>query len=380
VIGRERTLQQRDPLAALVGRPAGYFAALGIPAYGVLVTVLNRDLVTAPALAVLALALTAAAGAVLVYASSPVRAPFTERSLALLVGLSLAALLSAELSLWQTDTARAGSWAAPALGLYLVAVAPYRPAKQIATAGVLSAIFAGVLAVVQADDLQTGAPAMVGVIIATTPILACSLASAAFADVIVRDRDNWRSHTRVALDAESESRGASIARSVQQHRVTIINRDVVPLFSALDGGEVTESTRRRAREIADSLRALMVSGVDRSWLEAVAERAVESGAAPITVTDRERLADLMTIDERTALRAVMVAIERAHGATRRSTVELVAARGTCIVTLRVVAADIDHTQTFDFAPYLAVLGVIFDDVHFGHIAPVTTVRFSYEQR
>jgi hypothetical protein len=54
---REPTLQQRDTLAALVGRPISYFAGLGLPVYALVSTWSNRDSIVHPALAAVALLL-----------------------------------------------------------------------------------------------------------------------------------------------------------------------------------------------------------------------------------------------------------------------------------------------------------------------------------
>ncbi|MCU1544054.1 MAG: hypothetical protein JWM50_1919 [Microbacteriaceae bacterium] len=383
----ERTLQQRDPLAALVARPAGYLAAVVVPLYAIGATILHRDDVSNPALAVFAIVLTLMAGIALALQSSPLRAPLTSRTLVLVVGCSALAHAVNVTATWSTDASARDDWGGPAIGLYVLALAPYRPAKELATATVFAAILTGVLDVAQARNSPSGLPPLAFVVVGVTPVLAMGLASAAFADVLVRSLDHWRVRTDRAFSAMSDQRGESIARSVQQDRVTILNQEVVPFFSEVLAGEtVTEETRDRARQIADAIRSVMVAEADRTWLDVVLEDVARSSrvggdALSATVRDEERLAEHMSADQRTALRALIVALHRAGSLKPdASSVQITATKSRCKVLLRAALECDANDARADIAPFLAVMRVAFTDLHVDHDEPTLTLRFSYEQR
>lgn len=384
---RERTLQQRDPLAALVARPTGYLAAVAVPAYATVATLIGGQYVSHPILATLAVALTVAAGIGLAVQSSPLRAPLTSRVFVFVIGLTVLAHVVSVLSSWTTDAVTRDNWGPAAIGFYLVALSPYRPAKQLATGTVLAAIVVAVAAIAQAPHLDAPRSPLVLAIVAVTPLLAMGLAAAAFADVLVRSLDRWRGRTSRAFSAMTDQRGESIARSVQQERVTILNQDVVPFFTAILAGEsVSESTRERAREIADEIRAVMVAEVDRTWLDVAMEDAARlaaggSGAVSATVSDDDRLADHMSTDQRTALRALVVALHR-DGAidTGRTAISISADGERCDVHLAAPASCASSDVRSAIAPFLAVMRIVFTDLHIDTDQPTLTVRFSYEQR
>jgi hypothetical protein len=384
---RERTLQQRDPLAALVARPTSYLAAAVVPVYATVSTIVGGRYVSHPTLAAFAVFLTVVAGVALAVQSSPLRAPLTSRVFVFVLGATVLAHIVSVLSMWTTDSLIRDNWGPIAIGLYLAALSPYRPAKQLATGTVLAAIVVAVAAIAQAPYLTAQVSPLAFAIVAVTPVVAMGVAAAAFADVLVRSLDRWRVRTSRAFSAMTDQRGESIARSVQQDRVTILNQEVVPFFTAiLEGETVTEETRERAREIADTIRVVMVAEVDRTWLDVVMDDAARlanggSGAVSAIVRDEERLAEHMSADQRTALRALVVALHR-EGAIdpARTFIDITADDGRCEVLLDAPAACDDSEVRADIAPFLAVMRVVFTDLHIDNDQPTLTVRFSYEQR
>ena len=377
--GQERTLQQRDPLGALVGRPTSYLAAIGVPLFAAFTTWNNRDDIESPALAALSLVLIGVGAVVLVLQSGPLRAPLTARTHAVIVISALAAMVTSSVAMGSHDAYVRDDWGAPAVGLYIMSLAPYRPAKELATSGVLSAIFVGFVVVVHADGFALPLPPIAFVIVAMTPVLAASLGAAAFADVLVRSLDRWQVRARRAFTSLADERGESIARSVQQDRVTILNQDVVPFFAEVQrAGVITEADRVRAREISDAVRAIMVAEADRSWLDIIVSQSVGEHTS---VIDPERLAIQMSTEQRTAVRALIVALTGhatflpedfsfnidSKGDTRRARL---------VVTMN----TIDSVIRSEFAPYFAVMRIVFSElkVEFSHAT--LTLRFSYDQR
>jgi len=384
VNSHEQTVQQRDPIAALIARSASFLAAIAVPLFAAGTTWFGRDSIESPALALLALFFVVVASVALVVQSSPLRAPLTSHTHAIVVGSALVALLLSALSMGESDAYLRDDWGGPVVGLFIVALAPYRPARELLVSGVLSAIFAGFIAVVQADSFVTVAPVGGFVIVAVTPIIAMSLAAAAFVTVLVRSLDRWRVRADRAFTAMTGERGESIARSVQQDSVTVLNQEVVPLFTALlDGALVDDSTRERARQISAEVRALMIADVDRTWLESVVDQVGNGvpGAASTVVRDEHRLAEHMSTDERTAVRAFVVALHDAPSFDDE-TVEISIVRdgSRCEVVLRATVDSELNVLKGPLAPFLAVIRVMFSDLQVDHEQPALTLRFSYEQR
>ena len=380
----EQTVQQRDPIAALIARSASFLAAIAVPLFAAGTTWFGRDSIESPALALLALFFVVLASVDLVVQSSPLRAPLTSHTHAIVVGSALVALLLSALSMGESDAYLRDDWGGPVVGLFIVALAPYRPARELLVSGVLSAIFAGFIAVVQSDSFVTVAPVGGFVIVAVTPIIAMSLAAAAFVTVLVRSLDRWRVRADRAFTAMTGERGESIARSVQQDSVTVLNQEVVPLFTALlDGALVDDSTRERARQISAEVRALMIADVDCTWLESVVDQVGNGvpGAASTVVRDEHRLAEHMSTDERTAVRAFVVALHDAPSFDDE-TVEISIVRdgSRCEVVLRATVDSELNVLKGPLAPFLAVIRVMFSDLQVDHEQPALTLRFSYEQR
>jgi hypothetical protein len=89
----------------------------------------------------------------------------------------------------------------------------------------------------------------------------------------------------------------------------------------------------------------------------------------------------MSADQRTALRALVVALHRAGSIDpSRTSVEITADEHRCQVQLDAPLACGDHDVRAEIAPFLAVMRVIFTDLHVDNDQPTLRLRFSYEQR
>ena len=375
--GRARAFQQLDPLGTLVGRPMTYLAAAGIPIYATVMTWLNRYDIDYPVLAVAALAVVAVTSAALLYASSPLRAPFSLRMHTLVTGAATAAYVLSAFSMWESNAYVRDDWGPFVIGLALLALSHYRPPKEVASTGLILALFAGVLALLQEHSFVTEIPAILFALVTMAPILAMSLASATFGRHLIDGLVRWRRRADRAVTSFASQNTDWIARSVQQDRVTILNQEVVPFFAdVLHKGAIDSDDRERARRISDAIRTLMVAEVDRTWLDAIVEQ-----TAGRPTTDPDRLAILMSTDQRTAVRATIVALA-AHpdfvpetlNVSIRSESEI--QRATIVATLNTT----DNVLRGELAPYLAVMRIVFDDLKADFSESALTLRFSYEQR
>jgi hypothetical protein len=383
---RERTRQQLDPAGTLGARVATVVLASGAFLYGLVFTLLSLDQISSPVLAIESLVALGASSATVVIAARPSRAIFSRNAHYLVIALAvLAALLAALAGQGANDLSR-DDWAPVAMGLLFVALGPYRPSIEIASIGVLAAIFVGFLILLQAPYFSERAPSVAFVVTGLAPMIAFCFGSAAFSGSIVRSIERWHERADQATDSMASRLHDGIARSVQQNRVTILNRDVLPFFGdMLRRGEVTDADRGRARAIADSIRSLMVAEVDRSWLENVIEQTIDTseptrGSAGV-VQDSERLAFLMTTDQRTALRAIIVALfEAPNFDTEHLAISLRRYRSQKRGILRAAFDTGDHAMKASLAPYLAVMRVVFDSAQAEFTPTGLTIRFSYEQR
>jgi len=374
-----RAFQELDPLGALTGRPVTIGAAVGIPVFAAVMTWLNRFDVDNWMLAALALLAITGCGATLAWASSPLHAPFTLRMHIVVTGLAVAAYVLSAASMWQSNQYVRDDWGPIAIGLVLLSLSQFRPPKELTSTGLVIALFAGVFTLSQAHSFATGVAPIDFSIVAMTPILALSLASAAFGRLLIDGLDRWRRRARRAVSAFSDQNSDWIARSVQQDRVTILNQDVVPFFAEVQrNGVITEADRVRAREISDAVRAIMVAEADRSWLDIIVAQSVGEHT---TVIDPARLAIQMSTEQRTAVRALIVALTGHAAFLPEDFSFTIDSKGdTRRARLVVTMNTIDSVIRSEFAPYFAVMRIVFSElkVEFSHAT--LTLRFSYDQR
>jgi hypothetical protein len=255
----------------------------------------------------------------------------------------------------------------------------------LASAAVISAIFIGFLTLLRAEQLSAHAPVFAFVVVAITPMLALCFGACVFSSGLVRSIQKWQRRALVATQNLTRELREGIARSVQQDRVTILNRDVVPFFSEVLAREgITDEDRDRARSIADSIRSVMVAEFDRSWLENLIELAGGVGsdhAAGVVVVDPDRVAPAMTTDQRTAVRALLVAMIDFPGFDRSDLrIRLSRSGPGCHGRVTAKLDVTDYTLRSALAPYFAVMRAVFADFQIDFAHSTLTLRFSYEQQ
>lgn len=381
----ERTRQQLDPAGSTGVAPVAIFLAIGAFLYAVSMTVRGQSEISNPIFASLALALLATAGLMLISASSPNRAPLTERAHAAIHAIAVLAIVCEAVGQWGSNAYIRDDWGPATLGILLVALGPYRPAREIAVGGVCSAISIGILTYFEVPSLVTSGPALAFIALAVTPMLALCFSAAMFSDGVVASIERWQKRAQAASVSLVHEFREGIARSVQQDRVTILNRDVLPFFTeVLARDTITDADRERARTIADSIRRVMVEEVDRSWLEALmeltgVERTNRPGAARVVVDDPHRAASAMTVAQRTAIRALFVAFADYPGFTRdhlRIALSDQGDRNGGVIIAQVPVTDSVMRSTF--APFFAVMRAVFTNLEVEFVQSELTLRFSYD--
>lgn len=380
-MARELTRQQLDPAGTAGVRALTGALIVVVLGYALVMTVVFRSDISDPTAAILALVVLAASCLLLFFAASAYRAPLDRRThyvihVAVLVAIALEAAGE-----WAPNATLANDWGPVCLGIVIVALSPYRPARELATTGTVSAIFIGFLTLVRVEELEKQAPPFAVVAVTITPMLALCFGASFFTYGLVYSITMWQRREQVARRSVVSELRVGIARSVQQDRVTILSRDVLPFFSdVLERDTITEADRHRARGIADAIRGLMVAEVNRSWLENLIENR-DAGAAEVVVDDPDRAAPAMTTDQRTALRAVLVAMAEIPnfdcGDLRiRLTRDGAVFRG----HLTAIFGVTEYAVRSSLAPYFAVMRAAFTDFQFELAHPTITLRFSYEQQ
>lgn len=378
----ERTRQQLDPVGTLSARTLALVLAGGAFVYAVAMSVVAADQIVNPALAVFALVLLGGASITVWRASAPSRAPFTATSHALVHVLVLGSIALSVASQWGVNKFVQDDFGPISLGLLMLAMGVYRPARELASAGMISATFVGFITLLEVPTFVTTAPPVSFVVVGMTPILALSFASASYSGSIVNALERWQSTVRKSVDSATSRLTEGITKSIRENRVNILAHEVFPFFSDILSKEtITHEDRARAREIGDTIRALMVGEADRTWLEVVAaDDGVPLEEMHRSVDDPNRRASSMETDQRAVLRALILALleePEFRSGSLKVTISGTPARnhGTLVTAL-----GNGSNPREQFAPYFAVMRIVFSDVLVDFRDGKLTVGFSYEQR
>ncbi|WP_010205617.1 hypothetical protein [Salinibacterium sp. PAMC 21357] len=374
------TIQQLDPLGTLDGRPVSVASAFGIFALATVMTFLHSQIIVHLWMAGASLMLIGTATALMIFATGPLRAPFSGEMHAVVIGLLIMAYALSSAALGSGGSMKTDIWAPLIIGIACMALAPYRPVVELVAAGVTASIFVGFVALVSYSVSRLDAPAMIVILAAMTPVLTMSLGGSAFAFSLAKTHVRWEFRARRAARRQLDREQVSVARSVQQDRVTILNRDVVPLFVDItQRGIISPDDRARAAQYSESIRELMVTELNRSWLESVVANSFGALDDGNRVQDPHRLAAAMTSSQRTALRAAVLAVangDELDPESVRLVIEKTATGATIIVTGTVTSSESSWRSSL--APYLAVLRVVFTGLRISYRSPSLIVRFTYD--
>ncbi|NEM92178.1 hypothetical protein [Galbitalea soli] len=381
---RDQSFQQLDPVGGFSARPVTLLLAVVVVAYVVATTLIDLSTIRDLPLALFAVVAIGMCSLGLVIWSSPLRAPFPSAGFAVIVLLALAAMILIAYAGWHEAILVPDWWGPVAVGLILVALAPYRPPREILAVTLLGVLTVAVLVFVASSVRVKDAPPLAILVETALPLVAMGLASAAYASSLGRTVDSLRSSAEEATRAATDSLRGDIARSVQQDRVSILDESVVPfLTELLRTREVTEETRDRAAEIAAAIRAVMVADVDRTWLDTVIDHGARMIVHPSplgseVLADDHRLAPAMSTQQRTVVRAYLVALLAHPGFDPDGfSVTLTRAGDRAALVLR-AKLDLDESvQRSSLAAYYAVLRIVFPDLTVSFSPPHLTLRFSY---
>jgi hypothetical protein len=291
--------QRADPLTWIVAFNLPLFSAitsgvggLGIAAFTTVFGVETVPLVAATLLTVIACLL-------ILRDVRPHRPNFTVSQCILPMSLGLVGMA---LSAWahRDSSVEIGGWTGP-LGVCMVMIAlvPYCSALTLATLGLISATLAAG-AGLWAFPEPTAGPVSLIIAGATLP-LHVGLVGAVFSAMVVAAVIRWRA---LPYDREeSVDRPRVFASRLREHGTpVVIGDDVLALLEKVAvGGRVTAKERTDAAALAAGIRSDLVTAIDRSWLDSIAN------AQRLIVEDPDRVANRMTREQRAAIHGLISA-------------------------------------------------------------------------
>jgi hypothetical protein len=294
--------QQIDPLSWFTRPWVGVFFAGVSLLYGLAGVAINWSLTPQPFLEVVAVLLLASACLVIHFSTRPLGPLFTLRSAVLPLVLAAAGLLTGTIGIWGSRVPVELWWIPIGVGLAIATCAPYSTAFQIGVYGLIFSIATGI-AVWLAFTGNSGVWSPFSEITkAVTAIIVATVASAVFSFVVVRN-------TRVMLTratANAESLGPD--EDLGAEELTALARvglRVAPFLNAIaDAGEVTESDRTLAGQLARRLRTDLVVQANRTWLDTLALK------LRMFVVDPDHRANNMNVAQQTALRGLLTQVQK----------------------------------------------------------------------
>ena len=356
----ERTRQILDPVSTI----AAYSSTLALPIFGfvwAVISAISTALTTSrPALVWISLTVFAVACVILAVGASLERAPFTPRSHVSMQVLAVLAFAISAAANWGSEEFIVRSWAPLGIGALLLAAAPYRPARELMVGGALSAGMGGVITSIHAWGTGTDGPVVGYGLVAGVAVFALAGGASAYSSSILTSVRLGERRADAAAETLATQLRDGIEHSVRNDRVTILGRDVVPFFGELlDSGRVSDADRERARALAVTVRNAMVADADRSWLEADDLGGGVHTSARTVVNDPLGLASVMNAGQRTALRAVVIALVDDPATAGQVAVSISEEHGRPLGVLSVDFDGAEHPVRTRFEPYLAVLRVAF---------------------
>ncbi|ANP71444.1 hypothetical protein [Cryobacterium arcticum] len=389
---RRATQQRLDPLGTLAAWPLAPLIAAIVLCYSVIATVLQQSQIQNPLLATLAVLAMAAAAGILVLATQPANAPFDGRLHLAMLGFALLGYLLEQFSRWGGNLLVQDDFGPVCIGFLLLALAPYRPWREIALSGAAASVVAIVITVPQQPYYEITVPIAVYAIVSATQILAPAAAGAAYSRRIVRSILAWQEDARRAIVARTEEARGQMARAVVEQQIAALRSGVIPfLTELLERRSVSAVDIAHAGQLAADVRRTLVAEFDRTWLDSVATReraALTERGTPglLVVADPDHRANAFRAEQRAATAALIGALCAAPGFDPHSLVVQIAgaakpgaanALQPLVDTMTIQAAlDLPPRRVRAvLRPYLGVIRVVFDNVRVTVRRPSLTIEF-----
>jgi hypothetical protein len=206
-------------------------------------------------------------------------------------------------------------WAPLVAGILLVASTPYRPAREIVLWTVVHTLTCAVLGIVQSPFAASDFPTLTYAVTGSLPVAVMGFTAAAYARSLVNSTRLWQSRAWQAAATAALEKRSGVARSVQQQRISVLNRDVVPYLQRIVAAEsVSDDDREEARRLSQSIRSVLVAEVEKSWAQLMLDDVIARHPRlniQARADDPDDLCSRAVIERRTVLRALaMLSVER----------------------------------------------------------------------
>lgn len=375
---RRRSLQRGDPIGALAASTLTSFAAIGIVLLALVGAATSLPAARHPLGVVAAVGLFVVSAVLLEMKAARVNGALDRATSLGVGGCGVLAMLVGVVAVGDIQMAN-NAWAGYPLSVLLLALVPYRPTIEMVVVSLLAAAIAALAITVIAPAGIFGLPGYRQIAMVLS-IAALPLGGVAFTSHVLSFLEHSRRGLLASATSEARSQESAITRAVQQTRVSVLNREVVPFFADIAArGRVEPDDRERARALSESIRSLMLADIDRSWLaQFFAER--RGGGPPgaaYRLRDPDAVAHRMDLDQRAALRALVASLQLTEGEGSVDCSIDLADQGDVVEAMLTARLGLpSRVARPALAPYLAVMGAAFSDVRFDTRADTLTLRFS----
>jgi hypothetical protein len=301
----------------------------------------------------LALVLLVAAGVLIHLGSRPYRGRLgTALSITVFVLTALGVLISAA-GLSGDAVVPELWWASLAAALIAMSLAPFVPGRVFLPGmiGVAACTIVGALGATGGEGVRLPVAAA---LTASSPVLFSIIGGSVLTGVMIADVERWRGlvgDTRVK-DAHEEP----VLAILERVTAGAWTQRMQPFLQSIAvAEEVSDRDRRRAAALADELRRALVDRDAQSWLSAIVAE------WPVHVDDPHRLADTITVDQRSAITALITGLfSDPEAGVFGARLRLAAAGDDAVAVAVTVSLDLpEGRRTTVLAPYyLSVKSVV----------------------
>jgi len=294
--------QQVDPLSWFTGPYLPMAFAALIAAFSTVVTLLTWNQSDLPWLQFVGAAFCVIATLLIHASTRPFRPPLQWTSAAIALAISICGVAISAVGISGSDFQIELWWGIGGLGLTIMSLAPYLPARQIVfVGGAATAATAVITFLILYPNPQGWGPVTTAVFL-TYPLVAAVAATAAFSYAIVsKALPLLENSSNLVIPPEGEISDAAY----EQHKAGLarLTARAVPFIEkVVEAGRISASDRVLAGQLARRIREELVTAVDVSWLDSVL------AGKRVVVVDPSRRAARMNHRQRVALGGLVEAI------------------------------------------------------------------------
>jgi hypothetical protein len=315
----DRPPNRLDPIGATAAWAMTPLTSGAAVAYAVVQSILHRDQVVSPVLAVVALLLLVAAGVELSVAAHPRVGRLDRGGAVLVVATAVAAAVVSSLSMWGRNRMVQDDWGQIAIALIVFGLVWLRPPWEIILFGFAGGLVVGTLAGEQPGLRISTTPYVYGVV-AATPVLVLAAAAATSGFVVIRFSADWTASSERGMRALEPEFRLLEQDALRRGQLEELRRATLPLLASIaERGMIAPDDVATAAAVAAHLRGQALAELRTTWVDRLL---ADAHLQPDAVHDPERLLPLLRAPERAAFGACLLELLR-RGAIDAADVRLV---------------------------------------------------------